>query len=61
MQSGIRSVYIEFPDGYKAGVSDNWPQGEEPEWYFHKEINHKYHMNDMPLFLQKVAELAALH
>lgn len=30
MQSGIRSVYIEFQDGYKVGVTDNMRNGEEP-------------------------------
>lgn len=61
MQSGIRSVYIEFQDGYKSGVSDSGRNGEEPEWYFDKWTEHKYHMNDMAAFLQKVAEVAALH
>lgn len=61
MQSGIRSVYIEFADGYKSGVTDNWPIGDEPEWYFDKWVDRKYHMQDMPAFLQKVAEVAAEH
>jgi len=61
MQSGIRSVYVEFSDGYKAGVTDNMRNGEEPEWYFDKWIDHKYHMNEMHDFLQKVGNLAALH
>jgi len=65
MQSGIRSVYIEvyieFPDGYKSRVTDNMRSGEEPEWFFDKWYECKYHMNDMPAFLQKVAQVAQDH